>query len=61
MPLEMIKCYWFKQQVILQLLLEFRPVEKGEKGGEVFPGPVMFGGARHHSKILKRVFQMAYF
>ena len=30
------------------------------KGGKVFPGPAKFGeGARHRSKILKRVFQMA--
>jgi len=46
-----------------------------EGGGKVFPGPAMFGGAlflndappnidtehRRHSKILKKVFQIAYF
>ena len=32
-----------------------------EERGEVFPGPAMFGGPHHHSKILKMEFQVAFF
>jgi len=34
---------------------------RGRERGKVFPGPETFGGPRHRSKILKRVFQMASF
>jgi len=37
-----------------------RPVERGERG-EVFPGPATFGGPAVAQKILKMMFQVAFF
>jgi len=34
---------------------------EGGGGGKVLPGPATFGGPRRRSKILKMVFQVAFF
>jgi len=38
-----------------------RLVKRGGEGGKVFPGPATFEGPRQHTKMLKRVFQAAFF